>query len=314
MTIPKIIQTIATQMEMPYTPQQTCAYSIKDGFPIQFYISANRNVSVLYGIIRLDDTTDTHLVENILTRDMILTRTGLKPKKIKVEKGTISIKWVRGITGYPKAEKIKDQFMAALNSIKPILKAPGLQCRTCGSKDVSGPVLINGLVDCECSICLEGMKKKAENALKQYEALPTNFFLAVMVASTLAILGAALWAGIIVGTHRMYWMIAVLIGAAIGWSTIKSAGKGSLPVQAIAFSATFISVLLGMIFYIGYSVQQEANANGELVDWFGFANNIPYLLMQVKGDVLFSLGGGIVGAIVAASKAARPRIEVKVEK
>lgn len=314
MPMTKILLKIGDLMEMPYTPEQTCVYAIKDGFPVQFFISANRNVSVLYGIIRLDETTDTHLVENIFAKDINIAHTGLKPKKIAVEKGTISIKWAKGITGYLKPEKIKDQFMAVLNSIKPILKAPGLQCRTCGSKDVSGPVLINGLVDCECSVCLEDMSKKVENARKQYEALPTNFFLAVMVASTLAILGAAVWAGIIIGTHRMYWMIAVLIGVAIGWSTIKSAGKGGMSVQAIAFSATFISVLLGMIFYLGYSVRLDANANGKLVDWIGFAYNLPYLLLQIKGDVLFSLGGGIAGAIVAASKAAKPRFEVKVEK
>jgi hypothetical protein len=314
MTLPKIIQNIAALMAMPYRPEQTCVYAIKDGFPVQFFISANRNVSVLYGIIRLDDATDTHLVDNIFAKDTNIIQSGLKPKKIRVEQGTISIKWVKGITGYSKPEKIKDQFMAVLNSIKPILKAPGLQCRTCGSKDVSGPVLINGLVDCECSLCLEDVNKKAKNAMKQYEALPTNFFLAVMVASTLAILGAALWAGIIIGTHRMHWMIAVLIGVGIGWSTIKSAGKGGMPVQTIAFSATFISVLLGMIFYIGHSIQQDANINGKLVDWIGFVYNLPSLLLQIKGNVLFSLGGGIVGAIVAASKAAKPKFEVKVKK
>jgi hypothetical protein len=314
MAMPKILQKIGAQMDMPYTQQQTCVYALKDGFPVQFFISSNRNASFLYGIIRLDETTDTHLVENILAKDINIAQSGLKPKKIVVEKGTITIKWIKGLIGYPKPEKIKDQFLAVLNAIRPILKAPGLQCRTCGSQDVSGPMLINGLVDCACSTCLEDLSKKVENAKKQYEVMPTNFFLAVMIASALTVLGATFWAGIIIGTHRMYWMIAVLIGAGIGWSTIKSAGKGGLPVQTIAFSATIISVLLGMIFYIGYSVQQDANANGVMVDWFLFAQRLPYLLMQIKADVLFSLGGGIVGAVVAASKAAKPRFEVKIER
>jgi hypothetical protein len=314
MAMPKILQEIGARMEMEYMPQQTCIYAIKDGFPVQFFVSANRNLSSLYGIIKLDETTDTHLVENIFAKDMTIAQTGLKPKKIGIEKGMITLKWVKGITGYQRPEKIKDQFMAVLNSIKPIVKAPGLQCRTCGSKDVSGPVLINGLVDCMCSVCLEGLGKKVENEKIQYDAMPTNFFLAILVAAILAILGAALWAGIIIGTHRKYWMIAVLIGIGIGWSTIKSAGKGGLPVQTIAFSATVISVLLGMIFYVGYSAQQDASANGQLVDWIHFAYRLPHLLMQIKGDVLFSLGGGIVGAIVAASKAAKPKFIVKVEK
>jgi hypothetical protein len=314
MAIPKIIEGIASQMGIPYTPQQTSVYAIKDGFPIQFFVSINRNLSSLYGIIRLDEATDIHLVENIFAKDMHIAQSGLKPKKIVVEKGIITIKWIKGLIGYPKPEKIKDQFMAILNSIMPILKAPGLQCRTCGSKDVSGPVLINGLVDCACSPCIENLSKKAENARKQYEALPTNFFLAAMVASILAILGATLWAGIIIGTHRIYWIIAVMIGVGIGWSTIKYAGKGGLTVQTIAFSATVISVLLGMIFYIGYSVKQDANANGQLVDWIQFAYKLPHLLMQIKGDVFFSLGGGIVGAVVAATKAAKPKFIVKVEK
>jgi TM2 domain-containing membrane protein YozV len=314
MAMPKILQALSAHIGIPLTSEHTCLYTIKDGFPVQFFVAANRNVSSLYGIIRLDETTDTHLVENIFAKDVNISQTGLKPKKISVEKGMITLKWVKGILGYPKPERIRDQFMAVLNSVKPILKAPGMQCRTCGSKDVGGPLLINGLVDCSCPACLENLKKKADHAHKQYEAMPTNFFLSVIVASVVAILGAALWAGIIIGSHRMYWMIAVLIGATIGWCTIKSAGKGGMPVQTIAFAATFISVLLGMIFYVGYSIQQDANANGKIVDWYLFARQLPYLLMQTKENILFSLGGGIVGAIVAASKAAKPNFGIKIEK
>jgi hypothetical protein len=314
MALPKILENIALQMGIPFTPEQTSIYSMKDGFPIQFHIVSIGNATILKGIVRILEASDDRRIKDTFSQDSNISQTGLKTRMIEVKKDIISIKWPRGIMGYPKPDKIVNQFMAVFNSIKLLSGAPGLQCKKCGSKDIGSPVLIDGIVDCMCAKCIEALEKKAEEDKIQYESKPTNYVLAVIVAAVLAVVGAAVWAGIIVGTQRMYWILAVGIGLGIGWCTTKSAGKGGRPVQVIVFVATFISVLLGMILYIGHDVKKSVDDTGGVVDWVLFAKNLPDLLMLYKGDVIFSLAGGLIGAFYAAGKAAKPKFKVTIEK
>ena len=314
MAMPKIIKDLATQIGILYTPEQNSIYSIKDDYPIQFFESSDRNATSLIGVIRFDDGNKDRLVKDTILQDKNIQNTGLKPKTVDVTNGIISLKWLKGVTGYPKLEKIIEQFMSVLNAIKPMVSGPGLKCRMCGSKDINGPILIDGLVDRICTQCIENLQKQAAQVKAAYEALPTNYVLAIITASVLALIGAAVWSGILISTQTMYWMIAILIGVGIGWCTTKAAGKGGTAVQIIVFSSTVISVLLGMIFYIGFIIQTEASEAGEFINWGEFILNIPYFLMQIKEDVAFSLGGGLIGAFFAASKAGKPKLEIKVEK
>jgi hypothetical protein len=85
-------------------------------------------------------------------------------------------------------------------------------------------------------------------------------------------------------------------------------------VQVLGALATVISVLLGELFLVGYHVQQQARRLGQTVDWPAFFASAPTILWQLGGETLFALGGGLIGAWYAARLAARPTIEVRVEK
>ena len=50
------------------------------------------------------------------------------------------------------------------------------------------------------------------------------------------------------------------------------------------------------------------------MDWPSFFASAPTILWQLGGETLFALGGGLIGAWYAARLAARPKIEVRVEK
>jgi len=61
-------------------------------------------------------------------------------------------------------------------------------------------------------------------------------------------------------------------------------------------------------------VHQQARRGGQQVDWVAFAGDAPNILWHLGGETLFALGGGLIGAWYAARLAARPKIEVRVEK
>jgi carbon starvation protein CstA len=125
------------------------------------------------------------------------------------------------------------------------------------------------MVDRVCQACTDDIKKKSDEAQAAYDAIPVRMSYALITAAVLAVVGAAIWAASIIATQTMYWMIAILIGAGIGWATTKAAGKGARSVQVIVFTATVLSILVGMIFFIGYIVQAEAVKAGQTVNWIG---------------------------------------------
>jgi hypothetical protein len=130
----------------------------------------------------------------------------------------------------------------------------------------------------------------------------------------LAVAGAAAWAGIAIATHRVFWLVAIGVGLAIGWVTTRAAGKAGRAVQILGGVATVISVLLGELFLVAYHLQGQARRGGQQVDWVAFFSAAPSILWQLGGETLFALGGGLIGAWYAARLSARPKIEVRVEK
>jgi len=72
-------------------------------------------------------------------------------------------------------------------------------------------------------------------------------------------------------------------------------------------------VLLGQLIYIGYYVHQQAGKESAVVDWGKFVLAAPNLLINTGTDTLFAIGGGLVGALYAARKAGKPKMEVRVE-
>ena len=315
MTDLKVLQEVAAKVGINFNMGQRTCYAMKDNFPVQFYESFDGNNTAIWGVIRFDEAGKDKLLKDALLKDKGVIQSKLKSRNIKIADGIVLLKWNRIVYyGYPKPEKIAKQYLSVFGVVKSMCGGPGLKCRVCGCKEIDGPVLVNGLVDRLCPHCIEAMKKKVEEVKAAYEAMPVNYPLGITTAVVLAIVGAALWGGVTAATDKMYWMVAIVVGAAIGWGTTKAAGKGGFPIQVIVFCATLISVLLGMIFFAGYLIHSKVAEAGRSVDWVLFVRSLPGLLLNMKGNMAFSMIGGGVGAVYAVTRAAKPNLSVKVEK
>ncbi|MRR16276.1 MAG: hypothetical protein EG826_07450 [Deltaproteobacteria bacterium] len=314
MTDLEVLQEVAAKVGINANTGQKIFYAMKDNFPVQFYESSDGSNPAIRGVIRFDEAGKDKLIKDALFNDKGVIESKLKSKNIKVADGIVRLKWNRIVFyGYPRPEKIAKQYLSVFGVVKSLCGAPGLKCRECGS-EIDGPVLVNGLVDRLCPHCIEALKKRVEDVKAAYEAMPVNYPLGITAAVVLALVGAALWGGVTAATNKMYWAIAIVVGAAIGWGTTKAAGKGGFPIQVIVFCATLISVLLGMIFFAGYLIHAKVTDAGRSVDWVLFVRNLPGILLNMKGNVAFSMIGGGVGAVYAVARAAKPHLAVKVEK
>ncbi len=308
----QVLQEMATKAGIPYATGQQSFYALKEDYPVQFFEGPDGNGTAIWGLIRYDDANKDRLLKEAIHQDKSVSLSKLKKKAVNIADGIVSLKWAKGLFGYPKPDVMVNQFSGVFNIVKSMSAAPGLKCRECGSKELNGPVLINGIVDRMCPKCIEDLKKNLNEFKAAYEALPVNYPLALAAAIGLAIVGALLWGGVIIATNKIYWVIALAVGLAIGWVTTKAAGKGGLPIQIIVFSATILSVFLGMVFFAGYAISEEAAKAGYAFDVMEFLRQLPAILTYMKGDLAFSLVGGGIGAFYAAVKAGKPDLSVKI--
>ena len=214
----------------------------------------------------------------------------------------------------PGADAVAGELEALIRGVSLASPVAPARCRLCGSDSGADPVLVNDVVDRVCPSCAERLQHEARQASVRYDEAPMNLALAVAAAAVLEVAGAAAWAAIAIATNRVFWLVAVGIGLAIGWTTTRAAGKGGRVVQILGAGATVVSVLMGELFLVAYHVQQQARRGGQQVDWAAFAADIPNIFWLLGTQTLFALGGGLIGAWYAARLAARPTMDVRVEK
>jgi hypothetical protein len=218
--------------------------------------------------------------------------------------------WFRSI---PSAT-IVTELDALLTAVKLATAPPAAVCRLCGSTSGSTPILVNGVIDRVCPACIERLQHDVKRAMAQYDDQPANLPLAIIVAAVLALVTAVGWAVITVGTQRMFWVVAVGGGVLVGWGTTRAAGRGGRAVQVIGVVFTLLGVLLGEVLVLAYHVKEYAATRQFAVEWAEFARTVPHMLWASGGDTVFALGGGLVGAYYAARMAAKPKLEVKVDR
>ena len=175
-------------------------------------------------------------------------------------------------------------------------------CRRCKAEQGAAPMLFGGVVDHLCERCVAKAKTEIEFARQQYESIPMNVPAAVGAGFACALVGAAAWAGSVVLTDRMYWVLGVGVGALVGWGMSRAAGRSGLPIQVLAGLMTVVAMLLGEIAYFAHLQNKAAAAEGATVDWGAFLGHVPSLLGDAIHDTLFTVGAGVVGAIAAVSK------------
>jgi len=88
--------------------------------------------------------------------------------------------------------------------------------------------------------------------------------------------------------------------------------RGRGPVEADHRPAARFSlvVLAGLLMFIGYVIDRDVRASGDTVNWLAFVEAAPRLLWNGGSDTLFSLVGGLFGALTAIRKAKPPDFTV----
>lgn len=309
-----IYQELAQQLGLESAHKVTQLFAMKDGYPLQFFEKAEGNSRKMVAVLRYDEPSLDEDVKMALA-DPAIAQAGLKQKHWKVEAGLVQLFWPKGITGYPKAAQMAGQLSAVLERVKAVTRAPGMICRHCNQASIVGPSLVNGLVDRICQGCVAEAERAAGELQAAYDAKKVRVTAMLLAAATSALAGALIWAGVTVGTNRMFWMLAVGIGVGIGWVTVKAAGKGGRPVQAVVVLASLCSVFLGQFLFIAYLIDQEIAQSGQEAAWPEILQVVPQVLFGAEslGDLVFALVGGIFGAFTAASMAARPKLGVQVQ-
>jgi hypothetical protein len=305
---------VATRLGLRNVPDRKLAYGTRDGYLVEIACGRDGNAECIVEIVRHGDPARDGAVREALDRTADTGDGGLKRKKLTVEGGVATHKHPVMFFQRPGADAVAGELEALIRGVSEASPAAAARCRLCGSESGADPVLVNDVVDRVCPSCAERLQHEARRASARYDEAPMNLPLAVAAAAVLAVAGAAAWAGIAIATNRVFWLVAIGVGLAIGWVTTRAAGKAGRTVQVLGAVATVASVLLGELFLVAYHVQQQARRGGQRVDWAAFAGDAPTILWQLGSETLFALGGGLIGAWYAARLAARPKIEVRVEK
>lgn len=310
----QIIKDVGAALGLTLQPNETTVIGMKNGYPVQVLTGIKGSSQVLSGVIRYDNPAMDSLIKESLPEMPELKRAQIKKKNIEVGDGVLSFNMIKGLTGFPKPEAFAAKIEIILKALKTMVSAPGLKCRVCGLTEMNQPILVNSLIDRICPGCIEKLKVEAVALQASYESLPMNMPLAFVVALVLAAIGAAVYGGIIIASGKMYWIIAIGIGAIIGMGTAKAAGRVGPKIQILSAAFTVASVLLGLVFVAGYNVHEYLTKQGQTVNWVEFIKNIPMILVSMKGDTLFSLCGGLIGAYYATRHTKKPEMALKVEK
>jgi len=305
---------VATRLGLRNVPDRKLAYGTRDGYLVQIACGRDGNAECIVEVVRHGDPARDGAVREALDRASHAGDGGLKRKKLVVENGVAMHKHPVMFFQKPGADAVAGELEALIRGVSLASPAAPARCRLCGSEGGAAPVLVNDVVDRVCPSCAERLQHEARQASARYDEAPMNLPLAVAAAAVLAVAGAAAWAGIALATNRVFWLVAIGVGLAIGWATTWAAGKAGRVVQVLGALATVVSVLLGELFLVAYHVQQQARRGGQQVDWAAFAAGAPTILWDLGAEALFALGGGLIGAWYAARLAARPKIEVRVEK
>jgi hypothetical protein len=305
---------VGSRLGLKSVPDRKLAYGIRDCYLVEVACGRDGNTECVVEIIRHSDAARDPAVRDAIGRSAEVAAKGVKPKRVKVEDGMVVHRHPVIFFQRPGADAVAAEVDALLHAVQTASPPAPARCRVCGSDSGAEPVLLNGVVDRVCPACTERLQHEVRQAMERYDAAPLNLPLAVLTAAVLAGLGAVVWAGLAVATHRVFWFVAIGAGLLIGWGTTMAAGKRARPVQVTAAVFTLVSVLLGELLLVGYHLQQQAQRSGQQVDWAAFATAAPNILWRLGGETAFAVGGGLLGAWYATRMAARPKLEARVER
>lgn len=295
---------------------KTTTYGLVEGYPAQITAGNDGEVDFYVVMLRYDDEERDAEVKAALESDA-----GLSERKIKgmeIGEGMVVYKRTRRAFGSLKAEQASGDLTAITQVVLEVSPPKEAKCVLaldgCEGGEVRELTLLDNVVNRVCETCLTTLHDQRAELQAAYDAIPTRWAIALPVAFVLTLVGAGVWGGILIASDSMWWMVAIGIGALIGWGVAKAAVKGSLAVQLLSVVSTVVAVVSGNLLFYANQLSGLAEEEGAVVDWGVFVEEIPNLLIAGGGDTLFAVGGGMIGAILAAHFGARVDLSVSEER
>ncbi len=307
-----VVSQAGQQLGLESQSRQFGVYGELDGYPIQLTAGRIKNTDCVAGLIRHGSEDADEAIRGALAM-VNAASAGIKPEDVKVEDGFVVYTQKRGFVRNIDVQSVKAAFDEIFRAVKSSSEPPPRVCRLCGSAEVAGVKLLDGVVDRVCVGCIDKIHSAVAEARAAYDAVPTNYVTAAAAGLVLAVVGAVVWAGIGIAIERMFWIVGIGIGLLVGFGVSKSAGKGGAVIQVMCIAFTVFSVLLGQLFLMGYVLREQAAQEGAYIDWGKFAAAAPDLLIGTGSETVFALGAGLIGAYYAARMAGRVKIDVQVE-
>lgn len=298
---------------LPPHPNTAHVFGTKDGFAVQMMAGNDGQNETFVGILRWDYPDKDALIQERIAQSHALRDAGVKAKMVKMDTGFLvyTVPFIFGI-GMPTPDQMAQRMQALLNEVKAVAGTGCVSCLVCRNGTVD-PVLVDGIVARICGACLQKAQTEITALAEAYESIPTRWVRAVLVGSIAALLGAIIWDAVLLMTQRMFLLLAIFIGAMVGWATTKAAGKGGRGVQTLGGGLTMVALLGAMaaLFAVGAlgSSIQEGAINSSL-----YQESFLKIVKESMGDIAFTLLGSLIGALTAAAKAAKPAFNLAVQK
>ncbi|TMB27938.1 MAG: hypothetical protein E6J62_18600 [Deltaproteobacteria bacterium] len=282
-------------------------YGVVDGFLAQIQlVGPRRKAQRLEVLFRHEGEGKEQEIRRALFEAPETKASGIKAKDVVIDSKTVRLTIRQGFLDLPDEKVILARVRALLAALAAV-SSPGPQtCRSCGSASPAEVLVVKGVVDRLCPSCVERIEDEIRRAAAEYESRTANLPVGFVYALVAGAAGGAIYGGVMIATNRMLWMLAILTGVMVGYAAVKGAGKGGAVVQGMAAVVTVISVLAGLLAFIGYAAEQHLAAQGKAIDWALFLARSPQILISAREDSLFSLAGGIFGAVYAIKRARHP--------
>jgi hypothetical protein len=230
-----------------------------------------------------------------------------EPDEFRIGSGVLS--WTRAFRWRgPKPDEIQAWVDALVGAIVRATGGVDDRCEGCGQPGEF--VLVNDAPLVMCATCQQRRIADGEMAERAYDMSEAQYARGAVSAIVAALLGALAWAGIAIATQRMFALLAIGIGAFVGWAYRQGAGKVDKLGMLVAGALTLIAVQLGDILFYTALVAKQQPAAGFNLDYGLYV--YVRLWATAPGEqvlsVLFALVGVWTASRVLRRNSAKPVI------
>lgn len=155
----------------------------------------------------------------------------------------------------------------------------------------------------------EAIEAQARADADAYAAIKPNVAGGLIAAGVGALVLGIAWALLLAYAEYQIWAIAIGGGLLISFLAVKVGRRAVLPLQVGIFAFTLFGVLFGEILGLALAIQRVF---GEFDLGLAFEAYTEFM-SEEPTDVLFALGGGLIGAFFGIKAASKPTFDRSVE-